>query len=134
MKLWRLAVYLAAAIVVVAAVGAGSVTAHKKKIKATITVQWNDNEGPYTSGDIFSGDVTTKKKCRKDRRVKVFRAQGDQLIGTDGTNSQGHYVVEVGGEASPGDYFAKLKKKALKKSKKHKHVCKKAISPTITIF
>jgi hypothetical protein len=133
MKLSRLAIYLVAAILVVGAVGAASVTAHKKKIKATVTIQWNDNEGPYATGDIFSGDVATKKKCRKDRTVKVFRAQGDQLIGTDKTNSQGHYIVEVGGEASPGDYFAKLKKKALKRNKKHKHICKKATSPTITV-
>jgi hypothetical protein len=133
MKLSRAAVYAAVAMLVVGAVGAGVVTAHKKKIKATVTIQWSDNEGPYASGDIFSGDVATKKKCRKDRTVKVFRAQGDQQIGLDKTNNQGHYVVEVGGEASPGDYFAKLKKKVLRKNKKHKHICKKATSPTITV-
>jgi hypothetical protein len=133
MKLSRLAMYVAAAILVVGAVGAGVVTAHKRKIKATVTIQWNDNEGLYSPGDIFSGDVATKKKCRKDRTVNVFRDQGDQLIGTDETNNQGHYLVEVAGEASPGDYFAKVKKKVLRKNKKHRHVCKKARSPAIAV-
>jgi hypothetical protein len=135
MKLSRVAIYVTAAILVVAAVGAGVATAHKKKIKSTVTIAWDDNfVPPYDEGDRFEGNVgSKKKKCRKDRKVKVFRTQGNQLIGTDQTNNQGRYVVAVGREASPGDYFAKAKKKLIKKNKKHKHVCKKAISPTIMV-
>jgi hypothetical protein len=133
MKLSRLAIRVALAILVVGAVGAGVASAHKKKIKAAVTIQWTANDDPYAIGDIFSGDVATKEKCREDRTVKVFRAQGVQPIGTDETNDRGHYRVQVTGPASPGDYFAKVKKKVLRKNKRHRHVCKKAISPTITV-
>jgi hypothetical protein len=134
MKLSRLAIYVGVAILVVGAVGAGVATAHKKKFKTTVTIQWNSNEGQYSSGDTFTGNVgSKKKKCRKDRTVKVFKVQGDRLIGTDQTSNRGRYVVRVGGDATPGDYFAKAKKKVIKKNAKHKHVCKKGRSPAIVV-
>jgi hypothetical protein len=127
-------IYAAISILTVGAIGIGVASAHKKKIKSTVTISWSDNDGIYQESDVFDGDVgSKKKKCRADRKVKVFRAQGDQQIGTDETNNQGHYVVRVGGEATPGDYFAKAKKKVIKKNKKHKHVCKKATSPTLAV-
>jgi hypothetical protein len=134
MKLSRVAVYAAVAMLVVGAVGAGVVTAHKKKIKSTVTISWNDNiVGPYDEGDRFEGDVgSKKKKCRQDRKVTVKRV-GGATVGSDRTNDQGHYRVQLSGDAASGDYFAKAKKKLIKKNKKHKHVCKKATSPTITV-
>jgi hypothetical protein len=136
MKLSRAAVYAAVAMLVVGAVGAGIVNAHKKKIKSTVTISWDDNDVPpgqtSTEGDRFVGDVGSKKKCRNDRLVQVKRV-GVGTIGSDETNDHGHYRVQRSGEAASGDYFAKAKKKVIKKNKKHKHVCKKAISPKITV-
>jgi hypothetical protein len=134
MKLSRAAIYAIVAMLVVGAVGAGIATAHKKKIKSTVTIAWHDNDDPYyEQGDHFDGDVDSKKKkCRKNRKVTVKRVGGGK-VGSDQTNNQGHYVVQVGGEAAPGDYFAKAKKKVIKKNKNHKHVCKKAKSNTISV-
>jgi hypothetical protein len=133
MKLSRVAIYVTAAILVVAAVGAGVATAHKKKIKSTVTIQWSDNDDPYdATGETFSGDVgSKKKKCRKGRQVTV-KEQGGVSVGTDKTNKQGHYRIVVG-NADSGAYFAKVKKKVIKKNQKHKHVCKKARSDTISV-
>jgi hypothetical protein len=136
MRLSRVAIYMAAAILVVGAVGAGVVTAHKKKIKSTVTISWTDNVvGPYDEGDRFAGDVgSKKKKCRKDRVVEVKRV-GGSTVGSDQTNDQGHYRLQLTAppEAASGEYFAKAKKKLLKKNNKHKHVCKKARSPAIAV-
>jgi hypothetical protein len=133
MKLSRAAVYAAVAMLLVGAVGAGIATAHKKKIKSTVTIAWDDNNVLYAEGDRFDGDVgSKKKKCRKGRLVQVKRV-GGSTVGSDQTNDQGHYRVQVTGEASPGDYFAKAKKQVIRRNAKHKHVCKKAASPAISV-
>jgi hypothetical protein len=133
MKLSRAAIYAIVAMLVVGAVGAGIATAHKKKIKSTVSIAWHDNDPYYEEGDRFEGDVgSKKKKCRKNRKVTVKRVGGGK-VGSDQTNNQGHYVVKLNGDAAPGDYFAKAKKKVIKKNKNHKHVCKKAKSNTISV-
>ncbi|HEX2466710.1 MAG TPA: hypothetical protein VHJ54_00760 [Solirubrobacterales bacterium] len=133
MKSSRAAVYAAVAMLVVGAVGVGVVTAHTKKIKSTVSIAWDYNiPGPYEVGDRFAGNVGSKKKCRNDRLVQVKRV-GGSTIGSDRTNDQGHYRVQVTGNAAEGEYLAKVQKKVIKRNAKHKHVCKKAISPKITV-
>jgi hypothetical protein len=127
MRVVRAVAYAAVTALLVGAIGAGIATGHKKKIKSTVTIEFTDT----VYGDSFSGEVNSKKrKCERNRKVTVFR--GGTSVGSDTTNNQGEYVVPVD-NAAPGNYFAKAKKKVLKKNKKHKHVCRKAKSPTITV-
>ena len=127
MKLSRVAIHVAVAILVVGAVGLGAATAHEKKIKSIVTL--NFSGGLY--GEGFSGKVSSKKKkCRQGRKVRVRR--DGTVVGTDVTNKRGKYHV---GNANPppGTYVAKAKKKVIKKNANHKHVCKKATSVPVVV-
>jgi len=129
-KLPRVTTYVAAAMLTVGAIGAGVATAHTKRFTTTVTIE----AAGSPSGDSFSGDVDSRKNaCLKNRKVTIIREQGDQEVGSDRTNGDGHYVVDIDGFVQPGDYYAKVKKKVLKRNNEHKHICKKATSDTASV-
>jgi hypothetical protein len=133
MKLPRIAAIAVIALLAVGAMGGGFAVAHVKKFFTDVTIKYSAN--PYY-GDQFSARLrSNKNRCEKHRKVKVLQKQPgkDDLFGTDRTNRHGKYVVAPGGSASPGDYYAKAKKKKLKHNRHHKHVCKKGRSDAISV-
>jgi hypothetical protein len=129
MKLRWIAV-LGIAALAVSVVGVAS--AHTKRFNTNVTI--NFDPSPY--GDSFFGKVKSgKKACKKNRTVKVFRKRpgpDDQFDGRDKSNRRGRWRI-TDGNAAPGNYYAKAKKKVLKNNNRHKHVCKRDRSRTISV-
>jgi hypothetical protein len=134
-KLSRVTVYGLVAVLAVGAIGAGVATGAKKKVKSKSSISVQSS----TYGDSFSGKVKAKgkakkkvkKKCKKGRNVVIKQAGGGKL-GNVKSKKKGVWSFNVGGEAEPGNYFAKVKKKVKKKGD-NKIVCRKGKSPTITV-
>ena len=136
MKLPRIAIVATVAVLAAAAilaVGGGISAAHTAKYKTKVTINFQ----PGTYADRFFGKVKSKNPaCIKKRTVKVYRQKSgpDVLFGTDTTNKKGKYLVAPGKHAkSGGGYYAKAKKRVLKKNSLHKHVCRAGTSRTITV-
>ena len=77
------------------------------------------------------------KKCRRKRKVTVWKENPgamDAPIGATKTNRKGEWTLVLGSNrAHPGEFFATAKKKTLKRSDDHKHVCKYDRSPRFAI-
>jgi hypothetical protein len=140
MKLSRSTLVAVIAIFTVGAVGSTIATgAGKKKVRTKVTITHHATD----YGDKFAGKVKAKsrqvprrvkRKCQKRRKVVVFHkvAGGKERVGATRTNRRGRWVRNVGGEAEPGKYFAKAKRKTIKKQGK-KIVCKKGKSKRIAV-
>lgn len=115
----------------VMALGPSVAAAHKVHYDSTVTIDFLTD--PYST--TFFGNVDSEKNaCRKRRTVKVQRDEGNNnvLFGTDTTDNDGDYSVSDA-PAPDGAYFAKAKKRFLKNSKKHKHICDADKSPVIEL-
>ena len=114
------------------ALSAGVASAHKVRHSSTVTINFDDD--PY--GDTFFGTVNSPKPaCERNRTVRVKREAGatDPVFGSDITDEDGDYSVSTGAQAAPGDYYAKAKRRVLKRNNNHKHICRAAKSPLITV-
>lgn len=126
----RLSIALLVGVATVA-LGAGLASAHTKKFNTEVTI--NFTAGLYF--DTFDGEVNSNTNaCERNRQVKVKRVEPgkDPVFGTDISDAQGEWEVS-NGFAPPGDYYATVKKKVLKKTNNHKHICKADKSPTIVV-
>ena len=113
--------------------GVGIAEAHKKKFPTTATLAAiNDKDA---AGTVASG----KAKCRKNREVKVLRqADGGPafqptLVATTQSTRSGRWQAKLAGKTKGETFFAKAPKKALRKNRKHKHICNAATTATITV-
>ena len=129
----RIATTVCAALAV-AVLGASLAGAHKAQIDTTVTLT-----APTGSASAFTGTVTAKGGCRKERSVSLFRTDeysGKTLVGTATTDASGAYSITPN-PASAGSYqvtvaFKKVKKGKKKNGKpKHKHKCLEGSSPVI---
>ncbi len=110
--------------------------AHTVKHDSTVTIQVKKNgQDP----DSFTGKVISDRtRCESDRTVKIFRradvvGEAAVLVGKTTTDADGNYEFVLEGEAAPGTYYAVAKRKVLRKSANHLHVCKKATSADRTV-
>ncbi len=127
MKRLLIAVLVAAASV---SLGAGVASAHRILFKSTVSIKFVGSR----YGDSFSGKVTSRKvACVRKRTVTVFKvATGpDEVVGRDVSSATGEWQVEGG--VSPGNYYAKAKRKVLKRNARHRHICRRATSRTIHV-
>lgn len=113
-------------------------TAHKAKFETTVTAKFSKpkkNDPNATAGN-FDGIVTsTKLRCERNRKVnlKLRAADGSSsVVGTALTDAKGAWVVTPASVA-PGTYFAQVPKRVLRKSKTHRHICKKVVSKDVTV-
>ena len=119
--------------VVFVAVAAG----HTAKFDTTVTAKFNkpNPKDPYATGN-FDGTVASKKaRCQKNRKVTLLTRAADgssTAVGTDLTDANGAWLI-TSSSTAPGTYFAKVAKKVLRKSTKHRHICKKAVSKDVTV-
>ncbi len=99
------------------------------RVKSKISLSFEQGGTSYSSSteDTFFGKVKGKKGCKKNRTVKI--------VGTtlrDKTNRTGDYEISAG-EASPGTYTAKVKKKVRRKGDGTRIVCKRATSNSVAV-
>jgi hypothetical protein len=116
------------------AVAAAVALAHKAQIDTSVTLT-----APTGSATTFTGTVSAKGGCKKERSVSLFRTDeysGKTLVGTATTDTSGGFSIAVN-PASSGSYQATVAPKKVKKGKKkngkpkHKHKCLEGSSPTI---
>lgn len=89
-----------------------------------------DPSDPFANAR-FTGKVRSdKKQCKKRRAVEITE-RGIGKIGKTRSAKDGSYTVKTPG-FGPGRYYAKAKKKTIKKKNK-RIVCKTGKSPTITV-
>ena len=105
--------------------------AHTVKHDSTVTIQLKKNG---QADDSFAGKVISDRtRCESDRTVKIFRradvvGEDDVLVGKTTTDADSKYEFVLPGEAAPGTYYAVAKRKILRQSANHLHVCKRATS------
>lgn len=133
----RVALLMTAIVALMSVVFVASATAHKVKIDTTVTAKFNkpNPKDPYATGN-FDGSVNSNKaRCEKNRKVTLRQRAADGssvAVGTDFTDANGDWVIAPS-SAGPGTYFAKVAKKVLRKNKKHRHICRKAVSKDVKV-
>ena len=89
--------------------------AHKKKFATGVTAAaQNKNQ--------FRGTVTSgNAKCVPQRSVRLFSSTG-VLEATATTDAQGSFRID-NKNLAPGTHYVNVQKRALKKTRKHRHLC-----------
>jgi hypothetical protein len=125
------AALLTCSAVAVWAVGAG---AHTVGFNSHVTMGFQP--GHREANDTFFGTVISAKPlCEQHRRVAVQRSVDgpDALVGTDFTDADGRWEVQVH-DAPAGTYYARATRKVLVRSPgQHLHVCRPGISNEVKV-
>lgn len=116
---------------------AAGADAHRIKFDSAVTAKYSkpDKKDPYAKGGFDGAVTSTKARCEKRRTVTLNLRAADgttQVVGTDLTDATGAWAI-VPASATPGSYFAEVSKRVLRKSKKHRHVCKAAVSRDVKV-
>ena len=131
LRMTAMAALLACSAVAVWAVVAG---AHTVGYNSHVTTAFQ--RGHQQENDIFSGTVISAKPlCEQNRRVAIQRSEDgpDPLVGTDFTDADGRWEVQVH-DTPAGTYYARATRKVLlRRPGHHLHVCKPAISNEVTV-
>jgi hypothetical protein len=107
--------------------------AHTARYDSTVTIHFQPGHGDVS--DTFSGRViSVKALCERHRQVDVRRRlEGpDELLGTTFTDRDGHWELHPGSTPT-GTYYAKAMRKVLKRTSRHRHVCKPEISNDLPV-
>ena len=123
------------AVLAVGAVGFAAVAAaHTVRFDSAISAKYERPTKTKTAA--FAGEVSSPKaRCMKNRTVNVRLRQTDGssvVVGSGSTDAAGEWRIEFA-DLAKGTYFAQVKKKALRKNKKHKHICKRAFSKDVKV-
>lgn len=127
-----------ASVALMSAVFVSGAVAHTFRADTTITAKYNKPKpkDPHATG-TFDGTVTSAKaRCVKARNVTLrmrTAAGSNPVVGSAVTDLNGAWVVTPSSTVAPGTYFAKVAKKVLRKSMKHRHICKAAVSKDVTV-
>lgn len=129
-----------AAIAMMSVVFAAGAMGHGVKFDTSVTVKFQKagkSTDPYAKPALFDGTVSSSKaRCEKKRKVSLRMRESDgstSVVSTDNTDATGAWEIQPSGTVAPGDYFVKVSKKVLRKSSKHRHVCKKAVSKDVKV-
>ncbi|MBA2522747.1 MAG: hypothetical protein H0V25_05385 [Solirubrobacterales bacterium] len=134
----RVATLILATLVLSGAVFVTAAAGHKVKFDTTVTAKFNkaDKKDPYAKPENFDGAVNSPKaRCVKNRKVtlQLRAANGTtSVVGTDLTDASGAWLIQPTSVA-PGTYFVQVAKKVLRKTTKHRHTCRKAVSKDVTV-
>jgi len=111
-------------------------SAHKIRFDTTVSAKFNKPDKNGSTEGNFDGTVSSQKvRCEKNRTVNLrFRAADGTtpIVGSDLTDLSGAWAIQPAG-AILGTYFAQTPKKVLRKTTKHRHVCKKAVSKDVVV-
>lgn len=111
--------------------------AHRVSYDSTVTAKYTkpDKKDPYATATFGGAVASSKARCQKNRTVTVNLQGSDgttRTVGTDQTDATGAWVFQTS-DAASGTYFAEVSKKVIRKNKKHRHVCRGAISRTVNV-
>jgi hypothetical protein len=107
--------------------------AHTARYDSTVTISFH--RGHRSESDTFSGKViSVKDRCEKHRKVVVRRRLDgpDALVGTALTDTAGDWNVQVASTPA-GTYYARAKRKVLRRNSSHLHVCRSALSHDLEV-
>ena len=109
--------------------------AHSKRYDTTTSIKLSGVSGGYGDAPDESGTISGKVKSEKDacveeRKVVVYSNRTDEKVGEDVTGGNGGWSVSV--TDPKGSYHAEVKKRTLKKDKKHSHVCQSTSSGNVS--
>jgi hypothetical protein len=113
-------------------------SAHTVRFDSAVTAQFmKAGKDPVTDPAAFSGTVTSvKPRCKRNRTVNVRQRAVDgssTVAATDVSDLVGTWFVLQTADPAPGTYFAEAAKKVLRKSTKHRHICRKAVSGDLKV-
>lgn len=107
--------------------------AHTVKYDTTATIKFK--KGGKDAGTFSGGVDSVKPRCEANRTVNVLvrGTESDATIGTDGTDALGDWTLTSMTDVTPGTYYAVVAKKVLRKTSKHRHVCKRVQTADLTV-
>jgi hypothetical protein len=108
--------------------------AHTVRFDSKVTIGFH--RGHHAESDAFNGKVSSQQgRCERARTVAVKRRLDgpDALVGTDVTNRDGEWKLEVVGSTPAGTYYARARRKVLRATANHLHVCKPAVSNDLKV-
>lgn len=108
-----------AAVAALGVLAASSALAHTKHFESTITIREREDGLLYTGRVLSDRDA-----CERNRRVKLFRSDG-QFVGDTETDRRGRWSFAFVGQR----YYATAPKR-VDGSGSHRHVCEYDRSPT----
>lgn len=119
----------------VVAIGAPTALGHTRVIDSDVTLGLSSVNGGQDAA--WHGHVISPRaKCGNNRRVRVYHQVNgpDELIGQDvtgsnpGTANNEYVVYDEVYPPDPGSYYARVLRKVLYRSARHRHVCAAARS------
>jgi hypothetical protein len=107
--------------------------AHTVKHPTTVTI--HVKKGSAHKPGSFDGSVSSDtSRCEVGRTVAVRMGETTTvLVGTATSDAKGNWDLQLAGSAQPGTYHAVARRKVLRKNSHHVHICKKGISPSLTV-
>ncbi len=107
--------------------------AHTVRHATTVTI--HVKKGSTHKPGSFDGKVSSDtSRCEVGRTVAVRMGETTTvLVGTATTDAKGNWALQLTGPAQPGSYHAVARRKVLRKNSHHVHICKKGISPSVTV-
>ena len=107
--------------------------AHTARYDSLVSISFQ--RGHHGDSDAFKGKVVSlKDRCERNRTVAVKRRLDgpDTLIGTDVTNKDGEWELQAPSTPA-GTYYARARRKVLRHTANHLHVCKPAVSHDLKV-
>lgn len=110
---------------------------HTFRADTTVSAKFNKPKANDPTGKAtFDGTVgSTVPRCVSMRTVTLYQraANGSSApVGEAVTGSSGAWAT-MPSTVTPGTYYAQVAKKVLRKSSKHRHICKMAVSSDVTV-
>jgi hypothetical protein len=116
---------------------AGIAGAHKHRYPTTVTIKLKGGKGKSgKTADTFNGNVNSPlPRCERGRTVLVSR--DGAFVGQTVSDSTGSWKLGLGQVAPSGNYTATALRKVYRRHRpghrRHKHVCLKGVSKTLTV-
>src|SRR5688500_17202109 len=107
-------------------------TAHTVRFDSTVTIHKHKNGA---DPDSFTGRVNSDRpRCERNRTIEIYQevVGDDILVGTTTTDAEGKWEFVVPDAAPAGTYYAKATRKVLRRDENHRHICRPAVSRTVT--
>jgi hypothetical protein len=119
------------------AVFVSGAAAHRVKYDTAVSAKFNKaGKNPYTQPANFDGKVTSPKaRCQRYRNVNLRLRAADgssSVVASALTDGNGAWVIQPANIA-PGTYYAQVPRKVLRKTTKHRHICRGAISKDVKV-
>ena len=134
MRLTRLGLIAGLVLATTLLVVAAPASAHKIRFARSVSGSLNPSTGPPF--DSASGTVgSPNARCRRNSLVTLWRVTGSgpTRVGANNTGGNNTWSINPPGNFPNGDYFLTVRRKVLRNTARHHHVCPFLRTNTITI-